>query len=316
MRRLPRNVVLAAEVVVATLVVVLAWRALRRQWSDVATVMHGLEVNWTLAILATVTVLLTYLLLIEVWRQMVVAWGQRLRYRDGARIWFISGLARYVPGKLWQVGAMGLMAQRAGVSPVAASGSALIVTVANLLAGVFVVLLTGARVLLPYLGTTAMVALLAGAAALALLPVALPQLARVASSLVGREVEVPVIPPRALWLAFAGSVASWLLYGVAFQLICAAVLGSATGTPAAYITVYTASYLVGFVVLFAPGGVGFREMTMIPLMQSLGLATAPQAFVVAVTSRLWLTLVELGPGLLLLAASRGFRTTTDATDAN
>jgi hypothetical protein len=45
-------------------------------------------------------------------------------------------------------------------------------------------------------------------------------------------------------------------------------------------------------------------MTMIPLMQSLGLASAPQAAVIALISRLWLTVVELGPGLLMLAAAR------------
>jgi hypothetical protein len=37
-------------------------------------------------------------------------------------IWSVSNLGRYVPGKLWSIGAMGLMAQRAGVSPVARHG--------------------------------------------------------------------------------------------------------------------------------------------------------------------------------------------------
>lgn len=316
MKRVPRSLVIAIEIAIAALIAWFAWRALREQWSEVSQVADGVTPDWSRLALATGIVLATYLLLVEVWRRMVIAWGERLPFGDAARIWFISSLARYVPGKLWQVGAMGLMAQRVGVSPVAASGSALVSTVVNLLAGFFVLLLTGSRTLDAYFGGAAWVAAVVLVVGLFAAPYLLRWAVAVAGPLLGRTIEIPPVPARAIWLAFAGSIASWLLYGVAFYLITAAVLGTTTGTLDAYITVYTASYLVGFMVLFLPGGVGVREATMIPLMQSLGLATAPQALVVAVTSRLWLTLVELGPGLLMLAASRRrARSTSNPSDA-
>jgi hypothetical protein len=45
----------------------------------------------------------------------------------------------------------------------------------------------------------------------------------------------------------------------------------------------------------------FREGALIAGMVALGLATTPEATVVAVTSRLWLTVLEVVPGLLFLA---------------
>ena len=317
MKRVPRKFVIGAEIAVAALIAWFAWRSLSAQWDQVSRVAAGVRPDWGRLALATGIVLATYLMLVEVWRRMVIAWGEQLGFRDATRIWFVSSLARYVPGKLWQVGAMGLMAQRVGVSPVAASGSAIVATVVNLLAGFFVVLLGGSRALDAYLGGATWIIAVVLAGGVFAAPHLIRKLLTMAGPLLGRQIDIPPIPARAIWLAFAGSVAAWLLYGVAFYLITAAVLGTPTGTLDAFITVYTASYLVGFLVLFAPGGVGFREMTMIPLMQSLGLATAPQALVVAVTSRLWLTLVELGPGLLMLAATRRrVRSTPDSSDAN
>lgn len=305
------------QVALAALIAWFAWRALSAHWAEASRVAAGVHPDWVQLALATVVVLATYVMLIEVWRRMVLAWGEQLGFASAARIWFVSSLARYVPGKLWQVGAMGLMAQRAGVSPVAASGSAILATLVNLLAGFCVVLMTGSRILEDRFGGVVWLALAVLIVVVLAAPFLMKQLVALAASILGRSIDIPPIPPRAIWLALSGSIASWLLYGVAFYLLTTAVLGTPTGTLDAYIAVYTASYLVGFLVLFAPGGVVAREATMIPLMQSLGLATAPQALVVAVTSRLWLTLVELGPGLLMLAATRrGPRATPNSSDAN
>ena len=48
----------------------------------------------------------------------------------------MSNLGRYVPGKVWQIGAMGVMAERSGVSPVAAVGSSLVIAIVNVIAGI------------------------------------------------------------------------------------------------------------------------------------------------------------------------------------
>jgi glycosyltransferase 2 family protein len=75
---------------------------------------------------------------------------------------------------------------------------------------------------------------------------------------------------------------------------------AATGNASAYIAVYTGSYLAGYLALFAPGGVGVREAVLVLAMPRFQLASAADAAVIAITSRLWLTVLEIVPGVLLL----------------
>ena len=57
---------------------------------------------------------------------MLGAWGQRLEGWTAARIWTVSSLGKYLPGKVWAIAGMAMMAREAGVAPWAATGSAVI----------------------------------------------------------------------------------------------------------------------------------------------------------------------------------------------
>ena len=59
-----------------------------------------------------------YALLIVAWRTMLASWGQRLDGWSAARIWTVSSLGKYLPGKVWAVAGMALMSQRAGIAAV------------------------------------------------------------------------------------------------------------------------------------------------------------------------------------------------------
>jgi hypothetical protein len=65
---------------------------------------------------------------------------------------------------------------------------------------------------------------------------------------------------------------------------------------------FTASYLVGYVILVAPGGLVFRETALVRLLADLSLATGGAGLLIAVASRLWLTVTEVVPGVLYLLA--------------
>lgn len=108
--------------------------------------------------------------------------------------------------------------------------------------------------------------------------------------------------PSAIWLTAGGNVVAWLMYGVAFQLFAAGVIGGvAAGAAPAYIAVYSGSYVIGYLVLFTPGGLGVREATMAGMLVAFGLVTMPQAWLLAFASRLWLLAVEVLPGIIFLA---------------
>ena len=82
-----------------------------------------------LLLLAMLTVWAMYALLIAGWRAMLTAWGQRLDPWTAARIWTVSSLGKYLPGKVWAVAGMAVMAQRAGVGAGPATESAVVLQV-------------------------------------------------------------------------------------------------------------------------------------------------------------------------------------------
>ncbi|HEX6537074.1 MAG TPA: lysylphosphatidylglycerol synthase domain-containing protein [Gemmatimonadaceae bacterium] len=284
-------------VFVAAMIVAVAY-VLRGQWSNVRDAAAEAHLRWGWLALSGIVVLANYALLIQAWRTVLAGWGGRLPFWQSARIWSISNLGRYVPGKVWQMGTMAVMAQERGVSGIAAAGSALINVLANTVAGFVVLAATGASVLrLPAIANVAIVALGVG---LLLAPPLLPWLGALAGRLLRRDIVVPRLPHRALWSAALLSAVSWLVYGLAFRLLTVGVLGRAPGAPGFYVAVFTGSYLVGFLTLIAPGGAVVREAVMAAALKGAGFDIGDAVLLVA-ASRVWLTILEIVPAVLFLA---------------
>ncbi|MEO8622194.1 MAG: hypothetical protein ABI625_14075 [bacterium] len=277
------------------------------------------EPRWGFIALSGAVFLLAHAVLVETWRRVLSCWNQHLPFLSAARVWSVSNLGRYIPGKVWQIGAMGAMARELDVSPIAASGSALLGTVVNITAGFVVALVSGRALLLQRLPagmqTLTIAAVVAACVALLLTPFIIPRLAPAIGRLIGRRLEA-TLPTRAVVYSLIGNVLSWLIYGAAFHLFVAGVLGKASGGYFEYLAAYTSSYLIGYIFLFAPAGVGFRETAMLEFLQLAGLATHPDAALVTLTSRIWLTLLEVTPAILFWAHHRMRRRspTTDQSD--
>jgi hypothetical protein len=308
----PRNrrLALVAQWLIAAVVIGFAARELVRQWGDVGPAIAGLRPSWGLVLASGAIVLATYLILIEAWRATLRVWAQSLPFADAARIWFVSNLGKYLPGKVWQIVAMGTMAQRAGVSATAAVGSSLLVNLVNIIAGLVVIAATSAGRLAAAVGrddseSGGSIEIVVGAVtvgavvALFITPLVVPRLAAFAARATGRPIALPNVPYRALWITVGATTAAWLLYGIAFATFAHAISPRATGNATSYIAVYTGSYLAGYLALFVPGGVGVREAALVLAMPRFGLLPAADAAVVAIASRLWLTVLEIAPGLLL-----------------
>ncbi len=257
-------------------------KALTRQWTDVRQSLSALQPSWPPILLSGVLVFAAYALLIQTWRVMLASWG---------------------------IAALSVLAQQEGVSPVAATGSALIVNLANILSGFVFVLAGGLRLLDATTGGRSGLAIAIAAVlllGLLLLPALLPRVAALAGRLTRswgggeRVFDLPRIPVRAIWIATLGTAAAWLLYGTAFALLARGVLPGSHGSLADAVAVYTISYLAGYLFVPAPGGLGVREWTLVLGMTTLGLAAQGDAWVIAFASRLWLTVLEVLPGALFV----------------
>ena len=292
-----------------------------RQWREFRGTPFVVHPNWMIIVASGLVFLATHAVLVETLRRILLVWnaesGSRrahLSFLTVARLWSISNFGRYVPGKVWGIGAMAAMAQQAGVQGVAAAGSAVLSTIVNISTGILVALVAGWRAFdrlsqgRTWLGLALLGAAVVG---LALMPMLLPRMLDVVRRVTGRSVSVTSIPPRAVYTALAGNLLSWLMYGAAFQVFVLGVLGDAPGSFADYVTAYAWPYILGYLAVFAPGGLGVREGALAVALVALNIATPEEAFFVSVTSRLWLTVLELLPGLIFLAT--GARPRSKAT---
>lgn len=296
-----RRALQVAQWLFAILVVIFAGRAVAREWQSVGHRFADLHPGWLVLATASIIVLATYAMLVETWRRVLAAWDVELGWLTAARIWFVSSLGKYIPGGLWSVAALGVMAKNRGASPVAAAGSSVIINVLNLASGLALVLVFGARIV-PHPALFAVVAVVVVAGFL-VAPAILPWLLATVTRLTGREFNVGVVPRSTVWWSLAGTTIAWCTYGAAFRLFSVAILGhnAVHGGIVLFIAAYTAAYILGFVVP-SVAGLGVREAGIVEAMSHLGLASTSDAIVVALASRLWLTVLEVVPGLIALAA--------------
>jgi hypothetical protein len=244
-----------------------------------------------------------YALLIAAWRRMLTAWGRGLDLWPAARIWTVSSLGKYLPGKVWAVAGMAVMAQRAGIGAGPATGSAVILQVLAIGTGAAVAGLTGWGALrAAYPGAaTGLAALLVasvGGIGLLLRPALVNRVLRIAAPGAG-----PVTPPAgAVAFGIVANAVAWMGYGMALWLLARGLLPDVELSLLSATAVFTASYLAGFLALFAPGGIGVREGVFILMLQGpigIGAATA-----LAIASRLLLTVTELGAAVPFLLFPR------------
>jgi hypothetical protein len=275
---------------------------LKLQWSEIGERVTMLHPRWGYLALASLLVLCVYALLIEAWRRMLAEWDTTLHVGTAARIWFAAGLAKYIPGYVWALTAMGVMARRQGASPVAAAGSSIVINVLNLGSAAAVVLVCGADLVGNLvLVSVLMLGVLGGAA---IVPAFLPRFARWLAKVTKRDFPIPTIRARVIWLLLLWTALAWIGYGVAFQLFSAGILAhpghdGTLGSPLLYIAVYTAAY-VGGLAAPTPAGVGTREGVLMVGLPQFHLMSPADAIIVAFTSRIWLTILEVVPGVIAL----------------
>lgn len=290
-----RTLWIALQVVLATAVAYAVVGSIGRNWALLTATGVQLTLRPGPVALAVGIVLATYALLIESWRRVLGGWDQRISFPVATRIWALSNLGRYLPGKVWSVAGMAVLAQQAGVAPWAATGSAIILqalaigTAAALVAATVPAAASGVSLAIAFL-----------CAAGTIIAVSWPPLARRLFRLIPQlgAATAPPLRPSAIAIGTTVTLVAWIAYGLALQLWAQGTLaegagrlelGAATGA-------FTASYVIGLLALFAPGGILVREGVMFALLQ--GTLGPGNALALAVGSRLLLTLTEIAAALV------------------
>jgi hypothetical protein len=268
-------------------------------------------IHWGTLALASAVWLASYAQLVELWASSLPWWDgavrgtpARLSFLQALRVFFVSNLARYVPGAVWQFAGLAALTAAAGASPVAASVGVLMQQLVLLATGFALVLSGAPHVLgawtqeLDTLSQAALAVILT-AALIVVGPHALPAARRLAERFIKRPVPLPTPPPGAFALYVIRSALGWVAYGTAFWLFGISLYGSDAPHFWLAATSYLTSYLLGLLAVFAPAGLVVREGAIVlALSPTIG---AERALVLAVASRLWLVAVEICGALTVVA---------------
>ena len=257
--------------------------------------------------LSALAVLATYAVLIWSWLYVLHGLsGQSIPFIRGARIWFISALGVQLPGRIWGIVQMSAMSAEAGVSPAASAAAAIINAAVNIATGMAMGVIAGTPILIAAFGDRAWAAqVLAGLAIVGViaLPILVPWVFGMARRFGVRIPELKM-PKRAIAVSAVANVISWFGYGAAFLYLNRAIVDIAATSVSQHTAAFATSYIIGYLMIFVPAGIGFREEALIRVLIAGGMATPPQATALSVVSRLWLLIIIVLPALIFLAYRR------------
>lgn len=281
------------------LLVIFAGRYLLDQWEGLRG--HPLSINWPVLIVAQIAVFAGLALLALPNLLLLRALGSPLPPLTVLRIWFLSNIAKYLPGSIWALPGRMFLYQRAGVS----AGRSVVVVFWEVLALVLaagLVTLLGWPLIDAYLPAGLM--LLAVALVFAGLVVLLGLIH--SRRWRGRVLSLPM-PDRLrtklarddLWpslpeflRALAVSLMCWLLIGLGIAGMVYAISPEFEAVWWSQIAgLYAGAWLVGFVIVFTPGGIGVRDVLI-----GLGIGIIlndPLPAMVAILARILWTLAEI-----------------------
>jgi hypothetical protein len=274
------------------------------QWHQVRPLLGRLSLPVLLA--ATIAVCAGHLATFLSWRALLTDLGARLPFAGGLRVFFLGQLGKYVPGSIWPAVAHMELGRDYRV-PQRVSGAAV---AATLLVSVVLMPLAGGGALGRYWWIVVALPLVALVAA----PPVLNRLLGLALRLARRAALPQPLSLAGALRSVSWALGAWLCYGVQVWLL-ARQLGVPGGPRLLLLSTgaFAGAWSVGFLLVIAPAGAGAREAALILLLGSA--MSSAEATVVAVVSRLIMTVGDLAWGAVAALAGRGDRLTRSRSAA-
>lgn len=250
------------------------------------------QASWGWVLLALALSLATAFLAMLSWRSVSAGFGAPLGVREASVVYLVGQVGKYLPGGVWNLAASAELGSDRGIERRRTVGTMLVAVLVSMAVAGALALLTLPGVpgsLLadhPWLLALAPLPLLA--AAPAVLNTLLGVLLRVTRQApVAERVGLAPVAAAASW-----SLLSWLAAGLQVYVLALAV-GAEPGMQLLRLSVggYALAWIVGFVLVFLPAGVGAREvvlaLAMAPVLGSGGV------LVVVLLSRVLITVGDL-----------------------
>lgn len=261
-RRVGRAIIV---VIVAVSIVV----PLFSYWADVRVALIHLRLNHLAVGLICMTV--SFVWLAWCWYRMAKLGGFKPGAREAIRIYTRTALIRYIPGSVFGLAAKALMMRRWGIQPQQAL---------YLMAYESGVLLWSGMVTFFFVSwvipETEVVRWLIGILCLVVAPFLFYPLRFVkVLHWIRPTLSVSIVPDQSRMMTITTYLGYWVLAGTSFAFLITAAGDDMSYHLVQSIGIFALSWVIGFLVLITPSGVGIREWCMVLLLQqSIPIATA------------------------------------------
>lgn len=226
------------------------------------------------------------------WHRLLVTFGEKPGLPTSIRAYYISQLGKYLPGKAWALMMRGTLVRgpdvKLGVALIATFYEVLTMMASGaLVAAVLLAIDPPALIEGPWVGAAMGVGVLAVCGA--------PLLPGVFNRLVGRlakrfesveSFRLPQLRSATLLEGLGTTAWVWLFFGLSLAAMVTGLLPDAPDLTwrlaGRYVAIMALAYVVGFVAVFVPGGVGVREWVLDRFLgPELGVPGATVAIVIA-----------------------------------
>lgn len=218
-----------------------------------------------------------------VWRELLADLGSRMSMIDAWRIYFIAQLGKYMPGKVWQIVAQAELSKDVGVPRDRSAMSALLALGVTIVTGGLVAAATlpfdGGGSVTHYLWFLLVIPF--GVAAMS--PPVMNRLLSLALKLLKRPPLAKGVSLGGLLRATGLAIAQWLCLGGATFVLLHRLGDHQSNLFLASSGAYALSWVVGFLAIIAPAGIGAREAVLVAALS--GQSGTSAALAIALLTR-------------------------------
>ena len=278
----------SAKFLIVLIILVFFIRYIYINWTSVSQ--YQWKFNYPLLSISLILVIANFIFLVQIWKKLFFKMGYFLKFRKAFKIFFYSTMGKYVPGKVWSVLGAVYLCEKEGIPPKVSGTAAVLFQALNMIAGLLlVVLVSGTK----FLGGIPKILYLPLAMILIIFiyPPLMEKVLNAFLKLLKRE-------PIKIGLSFRHNLGftllfllSWCVYGVAFNVFIRSLTPYSYDLMLFIASAFVLSYVIGFLSVFIPGGLGVREGILVLYLSNY--FPLPVATLIALLSRLWMTAAEI-----------------------
>jgi uncharacterized membrane protein YbhN (UPF0104 family) len=248
---------------------------------------HLADLNFFYFLLAIILFSLSFWLLALAWHRLINHFA-KINFSTASWLYFKSQILRYIPGNVWGLGARVYFFSQAGLQKSQSIFSLLYESVLLVFSGILTYFIFHFSLSPPvYLDVLMLIIGL-----ILLISIIMPKLYQTPAKVFFKgELTPPLVSwSNALIFIFIYLI-YWLICGLGFYFIIISLTEFSLAKLFSGLAIYAVSWVLGYISLITPSGLGVREFSTVWLLSSF--ITVPLATVAAILGRLVFTLGEL-----------------------